>query len=43
VPAKVENAPNKFDENQVQYEGSGPRMTISRISLGGTRLRLIFN
>jgi hypothetical protein len=43
VPAKVENAPNKFDENQVQYEGSGARMTISRISLGGTRLRLIFN
>jgi hypothetical protein len=43
VPAKVENAPNKFDENQVQYEGSGAATTISQISLGGTKLRLIFN
>jgi hypothetical protein len=43
IPAKIENAPNKFDENQVQYEGTGAQMTISHISLGGTKLRLIFN
>jgi hypothetical protein len=43
VAAKVETAPNKFDENQVQYEGAGSQTTISRISLGGTKLRLIFN
>jgi hypothetical protein len=43
VPARIENAPNKFDENQVQYEGAGAQRTISRISLGGSKLRLIFN
>jgi hypothetical protein len=43
VPAKIENAPHKFDENQVQYEGSGAKSTISQIALGGTKLRLIFN
>jgi len=43
IPAKIETAPNKFDESQVQYEGSGPQMTISQISLGGTKLRLLFN
>jgi hypothetical protein len=43
VPAKIENAPNRFDENQVQYEGAGAQMSISQISLGGTKLRLVFN
>ena len=43
IPAKVETGSRKFDENQVQYEGAGAQTTISQISLGGTKLRLLFN
>lgn len=42
-PVKIETAPNKFDENQVQYEGTGAQATINQICLGGTKLRLLFN
>jgi hypothetical protein len=43
IPAKIETRATKFGENQVQYEGTGAQTTISQISLGGTKLRLIFN
>jgi len=42
VPAKIETRANKFDENRVQYEGSGAQARISQIGLGGTKLELIF-
>jgi hypothetical protein len=42
-PVKIETAPHKFGENQVQYEGAGKELTISQIALGGTKLRLLFN
>ena len=43
IPANVNTGEKKYDENQVQYEHVGNQTTISEISLGGTKTRLVFN
>ena len=42
IATKVETV-TKFEQNVVQYENTGNQTSISQISLGGTKVRLIFN
>lgn len=42
VPVKVENADTKFDNTAVRYTGTGDKVTITEIRIGGTKTKLLF-
>jgi hypothetical protein len=42
IPVKIETAPKKFDETQVQYVVAGSQTVVKEIGIGGTKTRLIF-
>ena len=41
VPAKIEDAPQKFDTTAIRYKMEGTRQIISEIRLGGTKTRIV--
>jgi len=43
VPAKVETDASKHSENQIRFDQVGNQNTITEITLGGTKTRLVFN
>jgi hypothetical protein len=43
IPAKVETAPKKSDNTEVQYDGGANQNVIRQITIGGTKTVLIFN
>jgi hypothetical protein len=43
VPAKIEQAPKKFDNTEVQYNGGPDQNVVREITLGGTKTRVLFN
>jgi len=43
IPAKIEQAPKKFDTTEVQYDGGSNHNIVRQISLGGTKTRLLFD
>jgi hypothetical protein len=43
IPAKIETAPNKFATNELRTATVNSQTIVQSISLGGTKLRLIFN
>ena len=42
VPVKVQNGETKFDSNAVRYTGTGDKVSIKEIRLGGTKTTLLF-
>ena len=42
VPAKVETADTKFENTAVRYTGTGDKVTITEIRVGGTKMKLLF-
>jgi hypothetical protein len=43
IPAKIETADKKFATNEIRTTGKGSQTVVESISLGGSKLRLIFN
>lgn len=43
VPAKVETDATKHPENQIRFDQVGNQNTITEISFGGSKTRLVFN
>jgi hypothetical protein len=42
IPVKVETNDTKFDNTAVRYTGTGDKVTITEIRIGGTKTRLMF-
>ena len=42
VPVKVQNGATKFDSTSVRYTGTGDKVSITEIRLGGTKTTLLF-
>ena len=42
VPVKVQNGETKFDSTSVRYSGTGDKVRIKEIRLGGTKTTLLF-
>src|ERR1022692_234389 len=42
VPIKVQNGETKFDSNSIRYTGTGDKVSIKEIRLGGTKTTLLF-
>ena len=42
VPVKVQNGETKFESNAVRYTGTGDKVSIKEIRLGGTTTTLLF-
>lgn len=42
IPAKIEMASRKFDENQIESVTVGAQTVVTEIAIGGTKTRLIF-
>jgi hypothetical protein len=42
VPVKVQNGETKFDSNSIRYTGTGDKVSIKEIRLGGTKTTLLF-
>ena len=42
VPVKVQNGETKFDTTAVRYTGTGDKVSIKEIRLGGTKTTLLF-
>jgi hypothetical protein len=42
VPVKVQNTETKFDNTAIRYTGSGDKVSITEIRLGGTKTKLVF-
>src|ERR1019366_9476752 len=42
VPVKVKNGETKFDSNSIRYTGTGDKVSIQEIRLGGTKTTLLF-
>jgi len=42
VPVKVQTGDRKFDSNSVRYTGTGDKVSIREIRLGGTKTTLLF-
>lgn len=43
VPVKVETVDTKFDNTAVRYTGTGDKITITEIRIGGTKTKLVFD
>ena len=42
IPAKVETGDTKFENTAVRYTGTGDKVTITEIRVGGTKTKLLF-
>jgi hypothetical protein len=42
VPVKVQTGETKFDNTSVRYSGTGDKVSIKEIRLGGTKTTLLF-
>ena len=42
VAVKVESSDSKFDNTAVRYTGTGDKVTITEIRIGGTKTKLLF-
>ena len=42
VPVKVQAGDTKFDTTAVRYSGTGGKVSITEIRIGGTKTRLLF-
>src|ERR1039457_566481 len=42
VPVKIQNGATKFDSTAVRYTGTGDKVAIKEIRLGGTKTTLVF-
>ena len=42
VPVKVEAGDKKFDSTAVRYTGTGDKVSIKEIRIGGTKTKLVF-
>jgi hypothetical protein len=42
VPVKIQNGETKFDSTAVRYTGTGDKVSIKEIRLGGTKTTLVF-
>jgi len=42
VPAKMETGDTKFENTAVRYTGTGDKVTITEIRVGGTKMKLLF-
>jgi hypothetical protein len=42
VAVKVQNGATKFDGNAIRYTGTGDKVSITEIRLGGTKTTLVF-
>ena len=42
VPVKIQNGETKFDSTAVRYTGTGDKVSIQEIRLGGTKTTLLF-
>ena len=42
VPAKMETGDTKFENTAVRYTGTGDKVTITEIRVGGTKTKLLF-
>jgi hypothetical protein len=42
VPVKVQTGETKFDSTSVRYTGTGDKVSIKEIRLGGTKTTLLF-
>ncbi len=42
VPVKVQNGDTKFDSTAVRYTGTGDKVSIKEIRIGGTKTTLLF-
>jgi hypothetical protein len=42
VPVKVQNGDTKFDNTAIRYTGTGDKVSITEIRLGGTKTTLVF-
>jgi len=42
VPVTVQNVDTKFDNTAIRYTGSGDKVSITEIRLGGTKTKLVF-
>src|ERR1035437_2917372 len=42
VPVKVQTGESKFSNTSVRYSGSGDKLSIQEIRLGGTKITLFF-
>lgn len=43
VPVKVQNGTAKFDSTSVRYVGTGDKVSIKEIRIGGTKTTLVFD
>jgi hypothetical protein len=43
VPVKVETGDTKFDNTAVRYTGTGDKIVITEIRIGGTKTKLTFD
>jgi hypothetical protein len=42
VPVTVQNVETKFDNTAIRYTGTGDKVSITEIRLGGTKTKLVF-
>ena len=42
VPVKVQTGDTKFDTTAVRYTGTGDKVSIAEIRIGGTKTKLLF-
>ena len=42
VPVKIQNGETKFDTTALRYSGTGDKLSIKEIRLGGTKTTLLF-
>jgi hypothetical protein len=42
VPVKVQNGDTKFDSTAIRYSGTGDKVSITEIRIGGTKTKLLF-
>ena len=42
VPVKVQNGDTKFESTAIRYTGTGDKVSIQEIRIGGTKTKLLF-